>query len=177
MPRKRRTGWPTCRRPSVPRSDLLHSARPPPSCGSRTPRDSPPRGVSASGRDWPLTGGNDSVMIALDEVSEGRETSRRVREQSTMSDQRRTRNPGKRERQAGKRHRRAVVSVSWGGAVQGPLKVGRRHLGRVLGRWRAEREGLAVADAETLGTGSEESLRQSTNSFSGASSTTREEDR
>lgn len=53
-------------------------------------------------------------------------------------------NPGKRERQARKRHRRAILYIIvGGGAVCGPLKVGRKHSLRRSRGW------LSVAKAET----------------------------
>lgn len=78
-----------------------------------------------------------------------------------MSSVRRHRNPGKRERQAGKRHRRAVVISYFDGAVHGPLKVGRKHSGRIWRRVFELHKALAVSDAENSVKGSEESVRQS----------------
>ena len=50
-------------------------------------------------------------------------------------------NPGRREREAGKRHRRGSVisaATEWK-----PLKLGRKHFGRWMGRF------MCVADAES----------------------------
>ena len=64
-------------------------------------------------------------------------------------------NPGKREREAGKRHRRARIWSSSMGADTAPLKLGSEH----LRRW-CRRCTLAVADAEKLANGVEESSTQ-----------------
>ena len=77
-----------------------------------------------------------------------------------MSARRRSQNPGRRERQAGKRHRRGLVWQMGQAAVQGPLKVGHRHLGRILSRHLSDANALAVADAENSENGPEEPLRQ-----------------
>jgi len=53
-----------------------------------------------------------------------------------------TNRPGKRERQARRRQRRATVGLAGGSRT---LKVGRKHLGRLI------RRDFAVADAETPG--------------------------
>jgi len=52
------------------------------------------------------------------------------------------------------------VSSFHDGAARGPLKVGRKHLGRFFGRAFGRSEALAVADAETLEKGIEEPARQ-----------------
>lgn len=84
-----------------------------------------------------------------------------------MSARRRHQNPGRRERQAGKRHRRGLVWLSDWPAVQGPLKVGHRHLGRILSRHLSDANALAVADAENSEKGPEEPLRQDVSGLPG----------
>jgi hypothetical protein len=67
-----------------------------------------------------------------------------------MSLARRTTNPGRREREARKRHGRARV---YAGAETEPLKLGRKHfrrwVGRLLTEDRAKQSCLTVADTET----------------------------